>query len=71
MQFGFDCCARLGHLFFERFVPAEENQGPNNHDFSQKSHNRETEKACPGKINQVNRESLNSKSLRRNVAALK
>ena len=35
VQFGFDCCARLGHLFFERFVPAEENQGPNNHDLSQ------------------------------------
>ena len=39
VQFGFDCCARPGYLFFERLVPAEENQRRNNHNFSHQSHN--------------------------------
>jgi hypothetical protein len=39
VQFGLDCGARIGDLVFERFSPAEGNQGRNNHDFSQESHN--------------------------------
>jgi len=39
VQFGFDCRARPGYLFFERLVPADGNHRRNNHNFSQESHN--------------------------------
>src|SRR4029077_15739013 len=39
VQFRIYGCFRPGYLVFERRVPAEGNQGSNNHEFSQKSHN--------------------------------
>jgi len=39
VQIRIDRCLRLGYLFFEGRVPAERNHRPNNHNFSQESHN--------------------------------